>query len=155
MAKAESVKGKSKQIPIREDFFTAPLWPVEGVRLKGSKCQSCGEVFLGKAVSCQSCFGEEMGEVVFSDRGTLWTYTIITSKPPGDYKGPEPFEPFGLGLVELPEGIRVLSPLTGCDVGDLKIGMKLGLVVEKLYEDEEGREVLSYKFKAIGGGSKR
>ena len=41
--------------------------------------------------------------------------------PPGAYKGPEPFVPFALGLVELPEGLRVMSPLEG-DIDALKIG---------------------------------
>lgn len=51
----------------------------------------------------------------------LWTYTVSRHRPPGDYRGAEPFEPYGLGLIELPEGIRVMSPLHG-DIDELEIG---------------------------------
>ena len=88
-----------------------------------------------------------MESITLSRDGTLYSYTIVRYKPPGDYKGPEPFEPFAVGLVEVPEGVRILSPLIGCNFDDLKIDMNLELVVEKLYRDEEGRNVLIYKFK--------
>ena len=135
------------QVPIREGLFTMPLYPTEQVRLVGSKCHACGEVSLGTVSSCANCTGEDMEEITLSRRGKLWTYTVIRHRPPGNYKGPDPFVPFGLGLVELPEGVRVLSPLTGCDVDNLKIGMDLELVVDKLYEDADGNEVMAFKFK--------
>jgi len=81
----------------------------------GSKCKDCGEVALGKRQGCSNCGGENLEGAPLGRRGKLWTYTVIRHKPPGDYKGPDPFVPFGLGLVELPEGIRVLSPIQ-CDL---------------------------------------
>jgi len=62
----------------------------------------------------------------------------------------EPYSPYGIGLVELPEGIRVLGMLTGGDIEDIRIGMDVELVVEKLYENEQGDEVITYKFKPVG-----
>ena len=112
---------KKKQIPVREGLFAVPLSPLDQARLE---------------------------VIPLSRRGSLWTYTVIRHRPPGDYKGPEPFVPFGEGLVELPEGIRVLSPIDG-DVEKLKIGMELELVVYKLYEDEEGNDVTAFKFKPV------
>lgn len=41
----------------------------------------------------------------------------------------------------------ILSPLTQCDLEELSIDMDVELLLEKLYEDEEGKEVISYKFK--------
>jgi len=137
------------RVGVRDDIFTEPLYPSEQVRLKGSKCSVCGEIFLGKHLSCGSCASEKMEEVTFSDRGKLWTYTVIRNRPPGDYKGPDPFVPFGEGLIELPEGIRLLSPLCDCDVDNLKIGTEWQLVVDVLYVDDEGNEVMSFKFKPV------
>lgn len=149
MASSEESQQQPKRIPAKEDLFTMPLSPLEQVRLKGSKCQACGEVFLGKRLTCENCAGSDLEEIALSKRGKLWSYTVIRARPPGDYKGPEPFVPFGLGLVELPEGLRIISPLTDCDIDDLKIGMELELVVAKLYEDADGNEVIAFKFKPI------
>jgi uncharacterized OB-fold protein len=136
-----------KYIPIKEDFFSKPLYPLENVRLMGSRCCACGEVIFGKGITCQQCQGEDMQDIVLSPYGKLYSYTIIRNKPPGDYKGPEPFEPFPVGLVELPEGIRILAPLTGCRIEELKNGMELELSIEEFYEDEDGRKVLIFRFK--------
>lgn len=137
-----------KRIPIREDLFTTALDHLDQVRLKGSRCRDCGEVFLGKAPACGNCVGEKMEELILSNKGTLWSYTILRYKPPGDYKGPsDPYLPFAEGLVELPEGIRVLAPLTERDFDKIKIGMPLELVVEKLYTDDDNNEVIAFFFK--------
>lgn len=139
---------RKNQVPIREGLFTMPLSSIEQVRLAGSKCSDCGEVSLGSNKSCPNCAGNDVEEIPLSKKGKLWTYTVIRHQPPGDYKGPDPFVPFGEGLVELPEGIRVVSPID-CDVEQLKIDMELELVVYKLYENEDGDDVLAFKFKPV------
>lgn len=140
---------QQNRVGVRNDIFTTPLYPSEQIRLKGSKCRACGEVFLGKHLSCGNCASEDMAEITFSNKGKLWTYTVIRSRPPGDYKGPDPFIPFAEGLIELPEGIRLLTPLTDCDINNLKIGTEWQLVVDVLYVDDAGNEVMSFKFKPL------
>ena len=139
---------EEKRVPIREGLFTTPLSPLEQVSLAGSKCRNCGEVSLGTVYSCPNCAGEDLEVIPLSQRGKLWTYTVIRHRPPGDYKGPDPFVPFGEGLVELAEGIRVKSPIDG-DVDRLRIGTELVLVVYKLSENEEGNDVIAFKFKPV------
>ena len=140
---------KAGRIPVKKGLLTSLDSPLSEVRLKGRRCRECGEAFLGEPEVCENCGGERMTDIVFSPRGRLWTYTVIGHRPPGDFKGPDPFVSFGIGLVELPEGIRVLSPLTGRGPQDLKIGMEMGLVVEKLFVNEEGQEVISYNFQPV------
>jgi len=89
-----------------------------------------------------------MTTIPLSKRGKLWTYTVIRHRPPGQYRGPDPFVPFGEGLVELPEGIRVLTVLDS-EIDKIKIGMELELVVYKLYQDEQGNDCIAFKFKAV------
>lgn len=134
-------------VAIKDDFLSKPLYPLEHISLMGSRCRNCGEVFLGKAVGCQQCQGEDMEDLALSHYSTLYSYTVVRNKPPGDYKGPEPFEPFAVGLVELVEGIRILAPLKELDLDEIEIGMELELSIEELYTDEEGRGVLSFSFK--------
>jgi uncharacterized OB-fold protein len=133
---------KGMQVSINERLFNLPP-PGEEAYLVGVKCRSCGELFFPKRTKCISCFAEEMEEVALSKRGKVYTYTIVHHATPG-YTGPLPY---AVGAVELPGGIVVLSLLTQCHLDQLKIGMDVELVLEKLYEDEKGNEVISYKFK--------
>ena len=144
-------EAENKYVGVRDDFFSKPLYPPEKVSLMGSKCQECGEVFLGKVAACQQCQSTKVASIKLSKKGTLYSYTIARSRPPGDYKGPDdPFEPFPVGLVELPDGVRVMSVLD-CDIEKVQIGMELELSIQVLYVDEEGRNVLTYKFKPAEG----
>ena len=110
--------------PIREDFFTTPLEPPEQVRLSGQKCLDCGEVFIGRNVVCLNCMSENLNDISLSNNGTLYSYTVIRHRPPGGYKGPDnPFVPFAEGMIELPDGLLILAPLTRCDFDDLSSSM--------------------------------
>lgn len=135
------------KIPIKEELFTKPLEPVDKVRLAGSICRDCSEAFLGKLVGCENCGSRNLEPIALSNEGILYTYTVLHAPLRGAYKGPrDPFVPLGMGLVELPEGCRILTPLTVNDHESLKVGMPMRLIVDTLYIDEEGNEVLSFKF---------
>lgn len=130
------------QISINEKLFKLPS-PEEEPHLVAVRCRSCGELSFPKRTRCITCFAEEMEEVALSKKGKLYSYTIVHHATPS-YTGPVPY---AVGAVELPEGIVILSPLTQCNFDTLKIGMDVELVLEKLYEDENGSEVISYKFR--------
>ena len=59
----------------------------------------------------------------------------------------DPYVPFVLGLVELPEGIRILAPLTERDVDKVKIDMPLELEVAPLYKNDDGNEVVAFSYR--------
>jgi uncharacterized OB-fold protein len=113
-------------VAVREDLLSTPLTDLDAVRLMGSRCSSCGETTLGRNTTCPNCGKSTMTSLPLSRRGRVWTYTVVRHKPPGDYRGPEPFVPFAMGLVELPEGLRVLAPLD-CDVERLRIEQEVEL----------------------------
>ena len=103
---------------------------------------------FGSHNSCPNCAGESVEQLPLSKSGKVWSYTIIRHQPPGQYRGPtNPFVPFAEGLVELPEGIRIVSPLD-CNIEKVHIGMEVELVVYELYKNEQGQSVLAFKFKA-------
>lgn len=140
-----------KQIPVVEGVFT---WPSDEPYLIGSRCETCGEHFFPKAKSCQNPDCPDKGdvkEVLLSRNGNLWSYTIQHYAPPPPYRGPVPLI---IGLVELPENLKIMGQLTNCKEEDLKIGMDMELVIEKLFEDEEGKEVVTWKFRPAQAGRK-
>jgi len=144
-----SADGLVKQgIPAVEGLFT---WPSDNPRLMGGKCKSCGTYFFPRfyVVHKPGCHRGEIEEVLLSQKGVLRSYTVQYYPPPPPFKAPDPFVPYGIGLVELPEGINIVGMMTGCAVEDLKTGIEAELVVEKLYSDEEGNDRLTWKFKPV------
>jgi uncharacterized OB-fold protein len=144
----------SKQVdkarrPILPGIFSQPMARLSDVRLMGSRCNACGETLLGARVACPSCTGRDMESVTLGSRGTLFTYTVCRHRPPGDFRGGE--VPYAVGLVTLPEGLRIIAPLVGNpDEIGLHIGMPLELQVEPLYVDDQGLEVVAFKFRPVG-----
>ena len=137
-----------QRVPIRADLFRVPLESAEAIQLLGSRCLKCGEVFLGKRSVCENCSAQQMESLALGRQGTLWSYTVVRHEPPAGFRGAGPFEPYGLGLVELPEGIRILSPLDG-EVDLLRIGLQMELEVYPLYTNDQRQEVMAFKFKPI------
>lgn len=127
----------------------AGLWESEGgeAYLVGSSCPSCGELYFpAKSVSfCSHCQHDTLDKVRLGRRGRITNTTVVYQKPGGDfYRGPVPY---AFGIVELPEGVRVQTLFTGCEPEAVQVGMSAGLVIEKLCDDQENREIVCYKFK--------
>ncbi len=82
-----------------------------------------------------------METVPLSGEGTLYTYTVIRQSIPV-------FEvPYVLGYVDLPEGVRLMGQIAGCEPDDVRIGMPLVLSIEPFGEDEDGNELTGYRFR--------
>ncbi len=139
-----------KQIPCLEGLFTMPP---EEPHLIGNRCNSCGSIFFPKATSCRNPYcrkTESLEDVLFGKRGKLFTFTVNYYQPPPPYHAPDPFVPYANGWIELPEGLMVQAMIApGYNEKSLKIGMKMELIIDKLYEDEQGNEVVSWKFKPV------
>jgi len=135
-----------KKIPVREGLWTTPAARDEKPQLIGSRCNKCGEVFFPKKdlSICSNCQSTNLDDITLSSKGKIYSYSVVMQRPPEYYKGDVPY---AIGFVELPEGVRIETLFTGCNAEDLKIGMDVEMVIEKLQEDEAGNEILAYKFK--------
>src|SRR5262245_44713937 len=122
-------------VAIRDGLFAAEGEP----RLLGSRCSACGGHQFPRGVSCPYCGADECENVELSSRGRLYLHTAVLNRPPG-YRGAMPF---GFGVVELPEGVRLIARLAESDVARLTAGQGMRLVIEPMHRDDEGREVLS------------
>lgn len=133
----------AQSIPVTAGLFHCDGEP----SLLGSACAACGAHYFPRRVHCPNpaCNAAALQEIRLGRRGTLYSYTIQAYRPPALFQMDQ-WTPYALGLVELPEGLRVMSMLTGIAPQDLKIGMPLALVLEPLFRDADGRDVLTYKF---------
>jgi uncharacterized OB-fold protein len=138
----------AKQLPLQEGLYT---WPAECPQLIASRCRGCGELTFPRQASCPSCAGDATEEILLSRRGRLWTWTIQQFPPPSPPFVGEPgsFVPFGVGYIELPEGIRVESRLTENRAEKLEIGMEMELVIEKFQDAPDGSQLMTFAFRPI------
>ena len=140
-------EGKRK-IPFYEGMWTER--PDGEVRLLGSKCPSCGELFFPRRNMgiCIHCQHEELEDIELGTQGRIMTFTSVMQPPTGGYyHGPVPYN---FGLIDLDDGVRVETQIEG-DLENLKVGMRVKLAVKTLYTDEEGNEVQAYRFLPVKG----
>jgi uncharacterized OB-fold protein len=134
-----------RRVPIEPGFFTIPDDPAQAPRLLGSRCTACGEVFFPRRVVCAACLGRSLEDMLLGPRGTLYTFTYVHVPLFGALRAEA--GSYGVGQVDLEEGPRVQAVLDG-ERTDLRIGMPLELSLETLRTNENGDEVVIFRFGA-------
>jgi uncharacterized OB-fold protein len=134
------------QVAFAPDVFT---WPSDEPQLIGSRCEDCGAVTFPMKPSCPRCGREAMAQRLLPRRGTLVTWTTQGFLPKEPYRGgetEETFKPYGVGLVQLGDEVRVEARLTESDPAKLAFGMEVELVVIPFRVEDDGTEVLILAF---------
>lgn len=132
-------------VPIKKGLWNDE--PGVGMRLLGSRCAACGELFFPRknVGRCTHCQAAALEAIELGPFGRIESFTAALQPPAGGfYRGPVPY---CYGLVDLDEGLRVVSRLAG-DYADLRRGMRVRLVSEDLCVDEQGRRVQAFSFAA-------
>ena len=138
------------RVPAIEGWFTMDE---SEPRLLGLKDSESGTYFFPKDVALARAPGfadAPLEEVKLSRRGKLWSYTTNHYQPPDPYVAPDPFQPYTVAAVELPEErMVVLGQLApGTDPETLEVGAEMELVLDTLYEDDEN-EYIVWKWKPV------
>jgi uncharacterized OB-fold protein len=121
--------------PVHDGLFTDE-------HLIGGRCGACGRHHFPVAGICPYCGSDDTARVELSEAATLWGWTAVTAPPPG-YEGDVPY---GFGVVELPEGIRVISRVEEADPARLSFGMPVRFATVPLHTDDDGTTVETYTF---------
>ncbi|MBI4186169.1 MAG: OB-fold domain-containing protein [Chloroflexi bacterium] len=139
---------EKRQILVGEGLFT---WPSDKPKLIATHCKSCGDYFFPKSFTCHNpkCKEKQVEEVTLSQRGKLWSYSVLYYPPPPPFVPRDPFEPIPIAEVEIPEGLKIIGMMEGIKPKDIKIGMTLELTVGTLYTDKNGNDVIGWKFTPV------
>jgi uncharacterized OB-fold protein len=126
-------------------------WPNDDPQLVGSSCGTCGATTFPVQQRCPKCSGGEMSDVLLPRRGTLVAWTTQGVPPGAPYKGTtgKDFVPFGVGLVQLDDVIRVEGRLTENDPAKLQFGQEVELTMIPFTSDEDGTEVVTFAFQPV------
>jgi uncharacterized protein len=85
-------------------------------RFEIQKCNACGQHVFYPRVVCPHCASDRLEWVAPSGRGTVYSTTVVRRKPAdgGDYN---------VCLVDLAEGVRMMSRVANVAPDAVKIGM--------------------------------
>ena len=128
-------------------------WPEQNPQLIGSRCDACGATTFPTQSRCPRCSSANMSEVLLPRRGTVVAWTTQGFVPKLPYAGGETaktFNPFGVGLVQLEDVVRVEARLTENDPAKLRFGMEVELVIVPFFVDEDGNEIMTFAFAPVG-----
>lgn len=123
----------------------------DGPRLLGSRCATCRTPYFPRSEACHNpdCEHSAMEDARFGPRGRLKSVALQNYPPPAPTIAPEPYRPYGVGLVDMPEGLRVIGRLVSDEPEQVEVGSEVELVLAPLGRDAEGREVISWQWKPL------
>jgi uncharacterized OB-fold protein len=114
--------------------LTAPYWEAarEG-RLVVQECQECQVLRHPPLPECPNCLrhchGSRLGWREVSGKGTVYTYTVV--RHPTHFAFADKI-PYVLAIVELAEGPRLVTALTGAAPEDVRVGLPVRAVFREV-----------------------
>lgn len=132
--------------PARRDLRPRPVinrdnagfWEgVEHGRLLVQRCSGCGAARFPWLPGCNACGSPEWDTFEASGEGTTVYSYVVMHHPPFPAFDP----PYAVGLIELAEGVRIVSNVVGVPYDKVRIGMPLRLEFAR-YEDDADALVL-------------
>lgn len=107
------------------------------------RCKGCGTLRHPPRPMCPHCRSLEWEAVESSGRGTVYSFVM-----PHEPKFPFFEYPYVVALVELEEGIRVVSNLTDIDPADVTVGMPVEVYFQSF--DAAGEDLVLHQFRPSG-----
>ncbi|MBO4258923.1 bifunctional MaoC family dehydratase N-terminal/OB-fold nucleic acid binding domain-containing protein [Streptomyces griseorubiginosus] len=109
----------------------AGFWEgMERHRLLIQRCTACGTLRFPWLPGCNACGGPDWGTVEASGEGTVYSYVVMHHPP---FPAFDP--PYAVALIELAEGVRLISNVIGVPYDKVRIGLPVHLEFQS-YDDE-------------------
>jgi hypothetical protein len=98
-------------------------------RLLLPRCRSCGELFWYPRPTCPHCLSDDLEWTAASGPGTVHAVSVM-HRPANPFMADR--TPYAVVLVDLDEGVRLMSNVVGVDADGVHIGMRVRLAWEAL-----------------------
>lgn len=132
-----------KRLPLEDGYMNVASGADGSVRLLGSYSAAADATFFPIRKRCPIT-GEPVETVELSEEGTLYSWSFIHMPKMGSMEV-DAAGGYGVGQVDLPEGVRVQALIDGRQE-DFEIGMRMRLVANVVVTDESGTEYCGFKF---------
>ena len=88
------------------------------------KCQDCGGSQFPPRVVCVSCSSMNLEWIKTQGKGVVYSYTVVHRAPT---KALSVDAPYVVAMIDLEEGVRILSWLVDFPVEELKVGLPVAV----------------------------
>ena len=130
---SELVDVTDRPVP-QPDLVSAPFWEAT---LRGElliqKCPACGHRQFYPRALCTACAATPEWEVA-SGKGVVHTFSVIRQNPAQPFKR---WRPYTVAIVELDEGVRMMTELIGIAADDVTIGMEVEVAFVPAHEVDD------------------
>lgn len=121
-----------KPLPII-DPDTAPYWKASTEhRLLIKYCRDCGKHHFYPRELCPHCHSDAVDWVQAKGTGAIYSFTIAR-RPAGPAFKPD--APYVVAIVELDEGPRMMTNITGSPPDSIRIGQRVAVAYEDINAD--------------------
>ena len=101
-------------------------------RLVVERCPDCKTLRFPARPICSRCLGRRSEWIPVSGRGTVYSFNVMHQVY---HPGFAAEVPYSVVLVELEEGVRILSNVVDCPPAELRIGLPVEVVFERLSDE--------------------
>jgi hypothetical protein len=119
--------------------YSRPFWDAtRDQRLVLQRCTLCDAFVWYPRPFCPRCLRESLEWTEASGLGTVHAVSVHHRAPSPEMKDRAPYT---VTLVDLDEGVRLMSNVIGCDPGDVHVGQRVRATWEAL---DDGRHLLLF-----------
>ena len=110
--------------------ISAPFWEATKTQqFVLQHCSSCGKTVHYPRALCPHCHSDSLEFKPASGQGEIYAFSVMHR--PGNPTMTERV-PYVVALIELEEGVRMMSNVVGCEHDDIQVGMKVQVTWEEL-----------------------
>lgn len=110
---------------------STPFWDgVKEGKLLLQKCAGCGSFLNPPRPMCPECQSTEQEWVRATGKGHIYSWVTYKESPHPAFRAP-----YAVVLVELVEGVRIISNMADMNPDELAVGMPVEVTFDKVAED--------------------
>ena len=126
------MKGYAKPLP-KPTPWSRPFWVAcKERKLLVQKCEDCQKYIFYPKLFCPFCLSERLHWVESSGKGKIYSFTVVYSYQPTEF---EDDVPYVIAVIELEEGVRMMSNIVECKPDDIRCDMEVEVIFEQVTDD--------------------
>ena len=126
------MKAYTKPLP-KPTPWSRPFWVgCKERKLLVQKCEDCQKYIFYPKLFCPFCLSERLHWVESSGKGKVYSFTVVYSYQPTEF---EDDVPYVIAVIELEEGVRMMSNIVECKPDHIECDMEVEVVFEPVTDD--------------------
>jgi len=96
------------------------------------RCKDCGHVQFYPRVVCTKCWSDSLEWIETAGKGVIYSFTVVQRAPSPGFR---PDVPYVIAIIDLDEGVRLMSNVIRCKPEDVRIDMPVIVEFDDVTEE--------------------